>query len=439
MECAVLAERPAPQQLEQQQQVQQQQAQQPGPQPAGNAFEAERERTIARNRAVLAELGVLAAAGELHTAAGVARGGGGGGGARAAPGKKKRAPPADEPPARTSRRIRGLTVDGAAAPPAAPVAAAPPRPPPSRAPDDARAPRFELTATAYAAPFTLGSIGTTVISLGALHRGPWPHLWWSSRGCLFRHAYPLGFRASKVAFGRVWQMAITADEAGGPVFTVWDEARGLSFSGPTPTRPWTDVCLHQRTGQRISGPQYFGFSDLHLQRAIAALYTPAELAYAQWGTPLPWAASDGGGGVARAPLLPLAAPAAAAAAGAEQQPAAPLSAEEAFARELRGLSGIGQATSRVLALTTALGGARHGSLAGLRCWLAADAAHVEQLRAFLLRSPEMPVGSRNLPAWEAKWVPLILAHLTTGPGAAAGDGGGGGAADGPDAARAAAC
>lgn len=28
-----------------------------------------------------------------------------------------------------------------------------------------------------------------------------------------------------------------------------------SFSGPNPTRPWTDVCLAFRTGQRISGQQ----------------------------------------------------------------------------------------------------------------------------------------------------------------------------------------
>jgi hypothetical protein len=39
--------------------------------------------------------------------------------------------------------------------------------------------------------------------------------------------------------------------------------------------------------QCFAGPLFFGFSDVHVQRAIAAQYTPAELAYAQYGTLLP--------------------------------------------------------------------------------------------------------------------------------------------------------
>lgn len=50
----------------------------------------------------------------------------------------------------------------------------------------------------------------------------------------------------------MWDMTITAGE-GGPVFTVSQQGGGRSFSGPSPTRPWTDVCLAFRTGQRISG------------------------------------------------------------------------------------------------------------------------------------------------------------------------------------------
>jgi len=42
------------------------------------------------------------------------------------------------------------------------------------------------------------------------------------------------------------------------------------------------VCIAHRTGQRISGPLFFGFSDPLTQRAIAVnLYTPAELAAAR--------------------------------------------------------------------------------------------------------------------------------------------------------------
>ena len=84
-------------------------------------------------------------------------------------------------------------------------------------------------------------------------------------------------------------------------------APGRSFSGTSPTSPWTEVCLSQRTGQRISGtwqwhmpaktscfapavdthqsgtpagPLFFGYSDVITMRAISALYNPTELAAA---------------------------------------------------------------------------------------------------------------------------------------------------------------
>ena len=62
---------------------------------------------------------------------------------------------------------------------------------------------------------------------------------------------------------------------------VRDQGSGQIFSGASPTRPWTDVCLAHRTGQRISGPLFFGFSSPITQAAIAMLYTPRELAAAQ--------------------------------------------------------------------------------------------------------------------------------------------------------------
>ena len=62
---------------------------------------------------------------------------------------------------------------------------------------------------------------------------------------------------------------------------VRDLESGRVFSGASPTRPWTDVCLAHRTGQRISGPLFFGFSSPITQAAIAKLYTPRELAAAQ--------------------------------------------------------------------------------------------------------------------------------------------------------------
>ncbi len=59
---------------------------------------------------------------------------------------------------------------------------------------------------------------------------------------------------------------------------VVDTQTGATFSGASPTKPWTDVCVAHRTGQRISGPLFFGFSDPLTQRAIAVnLYNEAEL------------------------------------------------------------------------------------------------------------------------------------------------------------------
>ncbi|WIA08453.1 hypothetical protein OEZ85_007890 [Tetradesmus obliquus] len=156
-----------------------------------------------------------------------------------------------EGPTRTSRRARGMHAEDAAGSDATDADAAAAAKP--------AAPRFELTATQYAAPFTITSIGVTVPELGQVYRGPWQQQYWSSRGALFRHAYPVGYAASKEVFGRTWRMSISAGEAG-PVFTVVDEAAGVSYSGSSPTQPWTAACLQHRKTQRISGPLFFGFS-----------------------------------------------------------------------------------------------------------------------------------------------------------------------------------
>ena len=63
-----------------------------------------------------------------------------------------------------------------------------------------------------------------------------------------------------------------------PAAQVTDQQSGAAFSGASPTKPWTDVCIAHRTGQRISGPLFFGFSDPLTQRAIALnLYNEQEL------------------------------------------------------------------------------------------------------------------------------------------------------------------
>eukprot|EP00955_Chlamydomonas_euryale_P051294 354846-Chlamydomonas_euryale.AAC.8 len=61
----------------------------------------------------------------------------------------------------------------------------------------------------------------------------------------------VGYHATKDEFGTLFSMHITAGPTG-PVFSVTDEACGVTYIGNTPTKPWTDVCLARRTGQRIS-------------------------------------------------------------------------------------------------------------------------------------------------------------------------------------------
>lgn len=61
--------------------------------------------------------------------------------------------------------------------------------------------------------------GVTVWELGSVHRGAWAHRYWSSPGCLYHHAYPVGYRATKVQFGCTYEMRIEEGPAG-PLFKV---------------------------------------------------------------------------------------------------------------------------------------------------------------------------------------------------------------------------
>lgn len=46
--------------------------------------------------------------------------------------------------------------------------------------------------------YSLAAAGVTVWELGVVHRGAWAQRYWSSSGCLYHHAYPVGYRATKV-------------------------------------------------------------------------------------------------------------------------------------------------------------------------------------------------------------------------------------------------
>lgn len=232
--------------------------------------------------------------------------------------------------------------------------------------------------TSFSPPFTLRSVDVVVHALGTVHRGAWAQRYWSSAGCLYHHAYPVGFRATKLSvFGCDWECAVLAGD-GGPVFRVSRVGGGESYEGPTPTRPWTAACVARRSSTRISGPLFFGFSDVAVQQAIGGLYTGAEMA----------AACAGGRPGAAAP-----------------------SAEEAAAAGFRAAYGLGEATAMLLALTRALGGGRHASVASLEAWGRAAPEHAATLLAWALDSPEIPSATRRWPGWRQRIAPRLVAAV----------------------------
>ncbi|GAA5804638.1 hypothetical protein HPULCUR_010140 [Helicostylum pulchrum] len=115
-------------------------------------------------------------------------------------------------------------------------------------------------------PVTLRSIGTTIWALGELNTGKGRSRAWSSRGCKYKHPYPIGYRATKSHFGNDYTMGISEGEDG-PVFTVRHKA--VTWSGNTPTAPWTEACIKSKSSStRVSGPLFYGFSDPITMRLI---------------------------------------------------------------------------------------------------------------------------------------------------------------------------
>ena len=122
------------------------------------------------------------------------------------------------------------------------------------------------------APFTLASTRVTVVSPRRHTPRPFPAQLLVVQGVSHHHPFPVGYRARKVHFGREWEMRI--DWRVRPVLSVLNLATGECFTGETPTKPWTRVCVSLRLGTRISGPQFFGSSDPVTMRALAALCSP---------------------------------------------------------------------------------------------------------------------------------------------------------------------
>ncbi|KAG0301470.1 hypothetical protein BGZ98_008332 [Dissophora globulifera] len=120
-------------------------------------------------------------------------------------------------------------------------------------------------------PLTLGSIATTIWEIGKLYTGKENMLkYWSGKGSLFRHPYPVGYKAEKFHFRERYTMEIR-EGPDGPLFIV-ESASGKVFEGTSPTLPWTKACLASYSkGTRISGPLFFGFSDPITQKMIEEL------------------------------------------------------------------------------------------------------------------------------------------------------------------------
>ncbi|KAF9989711.1 hypothetical protein BGZ75_005239 [Mortierella antarctica] len=120
-------------------------------------------------------------------------------------------------------------------------------------------------------PLTLGSIATTIWEIGTIYKGKENRAkYWSGKGSLFRHPYPIGYRAEKFHFRDRYTMHIK-EGPDGPIFIV-ESASGQVFQGSSPTHPWTKACLASYSkGTRISGPLFFGFSDPITQKMIEDL------------------------------------------------------------------------------------------------------------------------------------------------------------------------
>tara|TARA_B100001250_G_C19417072_1_gene621572 strand:+ start:40 stop:669 length:630 start_codon:yes stop_codon:yes gene_type:complete len=124
-------------------------------------------------------------------------------------------------------------------------------------------------------PFTMKTLKTngpiTVLSVGAPVGGGrrrFESEFWSRAGCLYHHPYLIGYKAEKAFQGRVYVMEIV-DGEDRPMFRVTDkENPGKTFVGETPTAPWYDLVVSKRLGTRISGPQFFGFSERMTMAAI---------------------------------------------------------------------------------------------------------------------------------------------------------------------------
>lgn len=242
--------------------------------------------------------------------------------------------------------------------------------------------RFDdMSSTVIVAPFSILSERITVLDLGTIHRQHYAHKYWSSSGCRYHHAYPVGYRATKVVFGKIFEMSIEQSDTG-PEFCVVDTVTNAVFRGETPTAPWTAVCIAQKTGQRISGPLFYGFSDPFTLKALAInLYNASELkASVEGSTTKNLEESE----------------------------------EEFRAREFLTVQGIGPKVAEILSRVDVTG-MRAGSpksLQELSRWLKESDGNKEQLFFFLTTDESIPEKTRKWSQWYKQIAPKIVKNIT---------------------------
>ena len=124
-------------------------------------------------------------------------------------------------------------------------------------------------------PFTMKTPKTngpiTVLNVCASRRRPerrFESEFWSRSGCLYHHPYLIGYKAEKTFQGRVYVMEIV-DGEDRPMFRVTDkENPGKTFVGRKRRQRLVRLVVSKRLGTRISGPQFFGFSERMTMAAI---------------------------------------------------------------------------------------------------------------------------------------------------------------------------
>ncbi len=243
--------------------------------------------------------------------------------------------------------------------------------------------RFDdMSCMTIVAPFSILSERITVLDLGRIHRGSYAHKYWSSSGSRYHHLYPVGYRATKVVFGKVFEMSIEESDTG-PVFCVVDSVTNAVFRGETPTAPWTAVCIAQKTGQRISGPLFYGFSDPFTLQALAVnLYNASELSASVEGS---------------------------------LTQNLDLSEEELRAKEYMTITGIGPKVAEILSRVDVTG-MRAGSpksLQELARWLKESDENKEQFFFFLTTDESIPEKTRKWSQWYKQIAPKIVKNIST--------------------------